>query len=159
MPRLMPGVPAVEARFRALAARQANITILPPVPMPEIPCVLNAGYDLGIHVLPPVSFNDRMALPNKFFEFIQARLGVVVGPSPEMARIVADGSLGVVAQSFEPEGVAAALNALGDADIERFKAGAHCAAADHNAERNALIIRGLVQDVLARGGTSPSSAP
>jgi hypothetical protein len=28
-----------------------------------------------------------MALPNKFFEFIQARLAVAIWPSPEMSKI------------------------------------------------------------------------
>ena len=30
-------------------------------------------FDLGVYLLPPVNFNSAHALPNKFFEFIQAR--------------------------------------------------------------------------------------
>ena len=48
---------------------------------------LNA-HDVGIHILPPVNFNNRWALPNKFFDYVQARLGVIIGPSPEMARVL-----------------------------------------------------------------------
>ena len=45
---------------------------------------LNA-HDVGVYVLPPVSFNHLWALPNKVFDFVQGRLALVVGPSPEMA--------------------------------------------------------------------------
>jgi len=75
-------------------------------------------FDLGIFILPPLSINNHFVLPNKFFEFIQAGLGVVTGPSPEMAKIVNEHSLGVVTQSFEIEEVARILNSLDRSQIE-----------------------------------------
>ena len=47
-----------------------------------------AEYDIGLFILSPINFNYYHALPNKLFEFIQARLAIAVSPSPEMARIV-----------------------------------------------------------------------
>ena len=35
----------------------------------------------GLHLLPPVSFNNANALPNKIFDYVQARLGLIVGPA------------------------------------------------------------------------------
>ena len=71
-----------------------------------------AQYDIGLFLLSPANFNYYHALPNKLFEFVQARLAVAIGPSPEMARIVNDHDLGIVAPDFEPTTMAAHLNAL-----------------------------------------------
>ena len=55
--------------------------------MHELPRMAN-DYDVGLYLLPPTNFNQRYALPNKFFEFIQGRLAIAIGPSPEMAKLV-----------------------------------------------------------------------
>src|SRR5205823_126992 len=59
----------------------------PPVPMRELVTLAN-GYDIGLYLLRPSNFNQLHALPNKFFEFIQGRLALAIGPSPEMAHLV-----------------------------------------------------------------------
>jgi hypothetical protein len=99
------------------------------------PARLN-DFDLGVYLLEPNSFNNRYALPNKFFEFLQGRLGVAIGPSPEMARIVRDTGAGIVAPDFRPETLAAALNRLTADDVRRFKQAAHAAARTYSAEAN-----------------------
>ncbi len=91
-------------------------------------------YDIGLYLLPPTSFNTLHALPNKFFEFIQARLMLAIGPSPEMAPYVRQYDLGMVADDFEPATLAARLNALSTDDIVRHKASAHRAAEQLNAD-------------------------
>jgi len=97
-----------------------RVRFLPTVPTQEIALRISS-FDLGIHLIPPHSINNRYALPNKFFEFIQAGLGVVTGPSPEMAKIVNEHSLGVVTESFEIEEVARILNSLDWSQIELFR--------------------------------------
>jgi hypothetical protein len=76
-------VPSLRERY----AGSSRVRIHEPVPTDEIVRTLNR-YDLGVYVLPPISFNFRRALPNKLFDFVQARLGVVIGPSPDMATLV-----------------------------------------------------------------------
>ena len=107
--------------------------------MPEICRRLNQ-YDVGIYLLPPVNFNHEHALPNKFFEFIQARLAVAIGPSPEMARIVNEYSLGVIAASFEPKALAAALDQLTDESIRAYKLAAGRAARELNYEAAGRVL-------------------
>lgn len=109
------------------ALANPRIRFRPPVPMPEIPSALN-GYDVGVFLLPPANFNYAHALPNKFFEFIQARLAVAIGPSPEMARYVRDYGLGVVASDFSAQSLASVLSELTIKDIEAMKMNAHGAA-------------------------------
>ncbi len=110
-----------------------RITIREPVPQSELIATLHA-YDIGIHVLPPTSENNALALPNKFFDFVQARLAVVVGPSLEMARLVRERGFGVVAESFAVDDVAAALDALGVEEVDAMKRASHAAARDLSAE-------------------------
>lgn len=92
-------------------------------------------YDVGISMLPPTSFNNTMALPNKLFEYVQARLALVVSPSPEMARVVRQHDLGVVSEDFTPESLREAIRSLTVANVDQFKANSHAAARKLSAER------------------------
>mgnify|MGYP002152380574 FL=1 len=87
-------------------------------------------FDLGLALMPPTTSKMKGALPNKFFEYIQARLGVVVGPSSEMSSYVRRYGLGVVTDDFTPKGIAATLNALNADDIHAFKRHADAASAE-----------------------------
>ena len=89
-------------KLKRKAAPNPRIRFIPPVRMDEIPGKLN-GYDLDVYILPPVNLNSALALPNKFFEFIQARLAVAIGPSPEMETYVKQYNCGVVSRDFTPD--------------------------------------------------------
>ena len=115
-----------ELRVRA-AASDGVVTVRDPVPYADLLGMLN-GFDVGVHVLPPVSFNNANALPNKVFDYVQARLGLLVGPSPEMARLVHDHDLGRVAAGFDARSVAAAVRTLDAEAVEGFKTASHAAA-------------------------------
>src|SRR5262249_15284488 len=67
-----------------------------------------AEYDIGLCVITPSTYNFLMMLPNKLFEYIQAGLAVMVGPSPAMVDVVRPHGLGVCVPSFEPRDVAEA---------------------------------------------------
>ncbi len=106
------------------ASRLPRIRFIHPVAINEIPMKLNS-YDIGLYILPPVNLNSSLALPNKFFEFVQARLALAIGPSPEMARYVRRYDLGIVADDFSPEMLAAELNRLTREQVDRFKQNSH----------------------------------
>lgn len=132
------------------AGQHPRIWFHPPQPMHALAQMAN-DYDIGLFLLRPVNFNWRFALPNKLFEFIQGRLAVAIGPSPEMARIVRRYGLGVVSDDFAPETLAAALNELDASSIAAFKRASHAAADELCAERNAELMRQVVEAALARG--------
>lgn len=69
-------------------------------------------YDVGVHVVAPTNFNNRWALPNKFFDYVQARLGLIVGPSVEMQRLMEAHALGAVAAGFDAGSLRDVLNSL-----------------------------------------------
>ncbi len=146
-------------RLKEHAAGDARVTFQPPVPMPDIAAHLGARYDVGVHLLAPTSLNNARALPNKLFEFLQARLGVAIGPSAEMQRVVAPYDCAVIAEDFTAPALARALDDIDDDRLQRMKAGAHRAAQDHAAERYADRLRALVDEVLAPQPTAASSPP
>ena len=80
-----------------------------PVPPEEITKRI-AQFDVGFYILRPTNYNNLVALPNKFLDFICAGLAVAIGPSPSMAEIVNRYGLGVVCHSFDPGDMATLLN-------------------------------------------------
>jgi hypothetical protein len=134
-------------QLEALARTRPAVRILPPVPMRELAACCNR-YDLGLFLLPPTNTNYRLALPNKFFEYVQGRLAIAVGPSPEMARIVRERDLGVVADDFTPVAMARALSSLTTGSVNRFKANSDAAARDLSSGPNRDRMLELVGRVL-----------
>ena len=116
--------PVVREEMRSLAAADDRITIHHGVPYDQLLATLN-GYDMGIFVLPPVTFNYEWALPNKLFDFVQARLGQISSPNPEMAQTVEAFDIGLVTHGYEAEDLTRALNALTVEDVRQWKANAH----------------------------------
>lgn len=131
------------SELKVKAANDARIRFRDPVQMELISKTLNA-YDMGLFLLPPVNFNYKYALPNKFFEFIQARLAVAIGPSPEMKHLTEAWGFGVVAEDFQPKSLAAALNALSSEQIYAMK---HCAAAAAQQLHGGVVAGQLVSIV------------
>lgn len=130
-------------KLTAMVRQRKNIRIIPPVDMKNIIAFTNS-YDIGIYILKPNSFNQTYALPNKFFEYIQARLAIAIGPSPEMARIVKEFDLGLVSKDFSPESLAHELNSLTKSDIEYFKNQSHRAASQLSSEQNLKILDNII---------------
>jgi len=143
---------AYQRSLEARAAGSSSITFHSPVAPAELPETLNA-YDAGIFVIPPTHTNARLTLPNKFFDFVQARLAVVVGPTIEMQRLVERHHLGVVATGFSTEETIAAISQLDAESIRRFKQASHEAARELSFETDAEVIRTLVRGALSAGAT------
>lgn len=71
-----------------------------------------AGADVALVPLPPVSVNQRLSSPNKFWEALTAGTPVVVPAGLEfMARIVRQRDLGIVAASAGAADLAVAISA------------------------------------------------
>ncbi len=136
--------------LRERAAPDSRIRFVYPVRMEDIPHRINA-YDVGLYLLPPSNFNHEYALPNKLFEFIQARLAIAIGPSPEMARIVRGHSLGVVAETFELRDMAAALSEMTETQLETFKRSTEGAATQLSFEQSGKVLLGRINALISPG--------
>ncbi|AGH97800.1 capsular polysaccharide synthesis enzyme Cap5I [Micavibrio aeruginosavorus EPB] len=107
----LTGSPSYKKELQKRAVGQDRIRFLDPVPFNQILPMLQ-NYDIGLYLLEPTGFNTEYSLPNKFFEFIQARLMLAIGPSPDMASLLREYDCGIVSDDFKPETMARALNAL-----------------------------------------------
>lgn len=113
--RAHPAVKAGRARFRE------------PVGVTEVARALNE-YDLELIFFPPRFPNNTYALPNKFFEAVQGRLGVIIGRSPEIVPFVEEYGFGRIVDGWTGTDLAAVLNALTADEIAAMKAAAARAA-------------------------------
>ena len=133
--------------LKKLVKDNPRIKIVPPVKSAEVVNFIHP-YDMGIFLLPPINFNYANTLPNKLFDFIQARLAIGIGPTPEMASLVNKYKLGVVAEDFTAHSLARKINVLNGNEIEFFKKQADKAALELSAEKNNAILNDLVSNLL-----------
>lgn len=134
--------------LRARAAASERIRFNEPVRPDELARTLNV-YDVGVFWIPPTHVNARFTLPNKLFDFVQARLAVAVSPTLEMARVVNKYGLGIVGDGFEVAQCAAALSSLTPDAIAAGKAASNIAAHDLSFEVDAAVARDLLSRILA----------
>lgn len=144
---LVPGDQSLISHLRNSAKKLDKIRFIPPVPMLEIPSLCNR-YDIGIFPLRPSNFNLKHGLPNKLFEFIQARLATAIYPAIEMEKYVKRYNCGVVSKDYTPESLATTLNKLTTNDIMNMKMNAHTAAHELNAEQNEMIFRNILSELM-----------
>lgn len=127
-------------QIKGMVSDVSNVRIIPPVNFDQIVPFTNQ-YDIGLFLLPPTNYNYSVALPNKLFEFIQARLCIAIGPSPEMSNIVRKHNLGVVSEDFTAESMAQTIKSLTKTQIDMFKSCSHEAANKLSAENfNRLFV-------------------
>ena len=147
---VMPNEPDYVAELKALAAAVPAITFRDPVPYRDLVATLGE-YDVSVVFLPPTNFNLKNALPNKFFEAVQARIGLIVGPSPAMVGLVREYGLGAITEDFSAESLRKTLLSLTPAAITEWKRAADAAAGPLSAESQVVVW----QQAIARiaGGT------
>lgn len=109
-----------QEKLKKRAANNPRIGFPKPVPFKDIIPTLNK-YDIGFFYYEPTGFNIANCLPNKFFEYIQARIMVAIGPTPDMAKLVSQYQCGVVSEEFSVESMAKVLNSLTPEKINKMK--------------------------------------
>lgn len=133
--------------LRRRAADVGGVTIHPPTTPAELPATLNR-YDLGVYILPLRTLNHRLMLPNKFFDFVQARLGIVMSPALETARLIETHDLGPRLGADTREALVQTLAAITDSDVARYKESADRAAHDLNSAADIETMQTLVTGLL-----------
>lgn len=91
------------------------------VPPAELLSV-TASATVGVVPYQPVSMNNRLALPNKIFEYVAAGLPVVASDVPEMRRIVQESGAGALYDPYSPASLSEAMNrVLDESHYEAFR--------------------------------------
>lgn len=143
--------PSYRAELDAIVAKYGlagRVTIAPPI-SPEALVAEAAAADAGLVALPDTSAENRLALPNKIFEYLQAGLALLVPDLDEVGRVVRSTGAGFLFREMQPQALAEAVNALEPAALDQAKAAARAAAHDliweHEASAWADRIAGIVQ--------------
>jgi hypothetical protein len=145
---VMPNEPDYVAELKAQAASVPAITFRDPVPYKELVATLSE-YDVSVVFLPPTNFNLKNALPNKFFEAVQARIGLIVGPSPAMVGLVREYGLGAITKDFSAASLRETLWSLTPEVIDGWKRAADEAARPLSAESQVAVWDAAIAEIAA----------
>jgi glycosyltransferase involved in cell wall biosynthesis len=130
---LVGSASALEAFKKRAEHLGSRVSFPAPVDVRLIPQTINT-YDAEVIFFPPLTENLRFALPNKFFEAVQARLAVVTGQSSEMVNIVEEYGNGTVVDGWKASDLAAGLNRLDEAQVLAMKQASASAARSLSSE-------------------------
>lgn len=126
-----------------------KIRIIPPVSFDNLIPFSNA-YDIGLYALPKSNLNLELTMPNKFFEYIQARLALVTIPHKEMEWFIFRYQNGIVAKGYDSKSIAQSLNALSKNQIMKMKIKSHSIAKALSNEQNQQKINTILKDMFFR---------
>lgn len=117
-----------------------SISIKPPYTLDRIIPETNA-YDIGLCCFPPSTANLQFCMPNKLFEYIQARLMIFATPLHDLKNFVKHEKIGVISDGFSAEHMAKSLSCLTKGDIESYKKAVHQKAIKftHENQKNRLL--------------------
>jgi len=133
--------------LRALIGDDERIVLHPPVRPAELVDTLNA-YDVGIFSLPPLTPNHRLMLPNKIFDYVQARLGIVFNSASETDRLILEHELGAIACDPSAQALHDVLAPLTEQQVREFKQHADTAAKVLNSAEDSAVTRSAAAALL-----------
>jgi len=141
---------ALLKEMAAQSPARARIRFLDPVPQ-ETLAEHTAGADVGLALLEDVQINQRVALPNKIFEYMRSGVPVVASAMPEMRRVIETERVGGLVHELTPEAIARAIREVLDApDHAAMRERARTAARErHNWSIEAEKLLALYARVLA----------
>lgn len=136
-------------KLKKMISSKKNVCLKVHVPFDQIIPTLNS-FDIGVYILPPLNENLKYALPNKFFEFIQARLALATGPSIEMSHIIKKENLGIVSDDYEPYSLAKKIKLLSTEYIQTYKNNCDRIAGKYSYEEYSKELIDIVQKLIEK---------
>ena len=131
--------------FCANAHEIPSLEIVLPVCLEEI-IPQSTQYDIGLIPFKPTTFNLAHCMPNKLFEYVQARLAIVSTPLYDVGNFIRAHSCGVIAKGFESAHIADVFSCLSYKDIDSYKISAHKAAQKWHLGENLKVLKQLLCD-------------
>jgi len=135
--------------LKKIANKIENIKInfFDPIPPNEVVPKLSQ-YDIGLSYVYPSNLSYLYSLPNKLFQYIQARLAILSSPNPEMAKIVSKYNLGFISQDYTPLSLANTLLLFNKENINKFKENSNKTARIFNYDNEASKFINLINKSL-----------
>lgn len=116
---VLMGYGELESDIRQRADNSQRIFFHPAVPPDQIP-LYTSSADVGISTIENICLSYYYCLPNKLFEYLMAEIPVIVSNLFEMANLVNQYGLGVVAQENSVSGINQAVIDMESFDLEAF---------------------------------------
>jgi glycosyltransferase involved in cell wall biosynthesis len=151
---IIAGTGDVEKELRELTrslALQEKIQFTGRLP-PEELLQYTVQADLGISLEEKLGLNYYYALPNKLFDYVQARIPVLVSDLPEMASIVLEYGIGKISHTHDPFELALVFAEMLTDHYQRkvWQSNLEKAARKLCWENEEGILMGIYQQVLAK---------
>ena len=145
---LMPNNERYLNELKENYAHVRNLNFVKAVPTKEIVNEISR-YDIGLYFLGDEVYNNKYCLPNKLFEYIQARLCVVITPNPEMKELVEKYKVGTVAKSYSYIDCVEILKNLSVEQIIEAKTNCEFAAKDLDSLKNESELLKVIDNLCA----------
>ena len=143
------------ASFRAHWAAHGGgrVIVHETLPVDQIEATI-AQYDLGISMIPTISWNWLMSSPNKFFSYLAAGLGMILGPKPWKEMMNRKWDIAEMTRGFEAADLAGTLRSLTPERINQLKQHAVAASAFLNGNVEGEKLLALCARVAATNGAA-----
>lgn len=125
----------------------SSLQILQPVAMEDI-IPTSLKYDMGLIPFKPTTFNLTHCMPNKLFEYLQARLAILSTPLQDISHFLNTHQCGIIANGFESYDIIQALTSYTKDDINKLKYNAHLVAQKWHLDMNLEILKNVLGDIL-----------
>jgi hypothetical protein len=145
---LLPTDVVYHSELLEICSQTSNVEMREPIPVSSIISEISK-FDAGIVTIPPTSFNYENCLPNKLFQYLQARLPIITGPIPEIARIVEEEGIGTVSEGFDPDSIFVAVQEIRRLGPSSFSERLDTAAQTYSIDHENRIRRNLIQSLLS----------
>jgi glycosyltransferase involved in cell wall biosynthesis len=111
---LVIGTGDIDKKLKELAEKEhlnGRVIFTGPIPLEEL-YAYTLMADIGLSIEKDVSLNYHYCLPNKFLDYIQANVPVLISPLPEMKAIMEKYNIGETIINHDPEHLALKIDRM-----------------------------------------------
>ncbi len=141
---------SVELKQRVYKLHLSDRVVFPGRIPPDKLIALTSQCDLGLSLEEDMGLNYRWALPNKIFDYIQARIPVLCSDLPEMAGVIERFEIGQVCKSREPEAIAHQISWMvkDQSSRDHWKQMLEIAASELCWEREEVKLKAIISEII-----------